>query len=116
MGFKAKHEFQLKNMRLGFKVLAKFILFSNAWLWVLEEPYPKSANVRWISNLVSNSPFFYTLLKFLGCLKIYSIFLNTTQIPWLFEDLVHFLHTTQIPWLYEDLVHFFAHYSNSLVV
>ncbi len=59
-------------MRLGFKVLVGFTLFSNAWLWVLQEPYPKFANVRWISNL--------------------------------FNKLPHFLHTTQIPWLFEDLL------------
>jgi hypothetical protein len=71
MGFKAKHEPQLEKMRLGFRVYATFTLLSNAWLWVLQEPYPNSVNVKWISNLISNSSIFYTLFKFLGCLKIY---------------------------------------------
>jgi hypothetical protein len=71
MGFKAKHESQLEKMRFGFKVPVRFIPLSNAWLWVRSEPYPKSVNVRWISNLISNKPIFYTLLKFPSCLKIY---------------------------------------------
>jgi hypothetical protein len=71
MGFKAKHEPQLEKMRLGFKVRAMFTLLSNAWLWVLQEPYPKSVNVKWISNLIFDSSIFFTLFKFLGCLKIY---------------------------------------------
>jgi hypothetical protein len=69
MGFKAKHEFQLEKMRLGFKVPIGFI--PNAWLWVPQEPYPKFANVRWVSNLTSNFAIFDTLFKFLGRLKIY---------------------------------------------
>jgi hypothetical protein len=46
MGFKAKHESQLEKMRLSFKVLTKFIPFSNVWLWVFQKPYPKSTNVK----------------------------------------------------------------------
>ncbi len=58
MGFKAKHDFQLKKMMLDFKVPVRFTPFSNAWLWVSQEPYPKSVNVRWISNLISNKLIF----------------------------------------------------------
>ncbi len=36
MGFKAKHESQLEKMKLGFRVCARFTLFSNAWLWVFQ--------------------------------------------------------------------------------
>jgi hypothetical protein len=71
MGFKAKHEFQFKKIRLDFRVPARFTPLSNAWLWVSQEPYPKSANVRWISNLISNELIFYTLFKFPSRLKIY---------------------------------------------
>jgi hypothetical protein len=49
-----------KNTRLGFKVPIGFTPLSNAWLWVPQKPYPKSASVRWISNLISNFPIFYT--------------------------------------------------------
>jgi hypothetical protein len=71
MGFKTKHESQFKKMRLGFNIPPRFTPLSNVWLWVPQETYLKSANVRWISNLIFNSPIFYTILKFLGCLKIY---------------------------------------------
>jgi hypothetical protein len=71
MGFEAKHESQLEKMRLGFKVCVGFTPLLNAWLWVLQELYPESANARWISNLISNSHIFYTMFKFLGPLKIY---------------------------------------------
>jgi hypothetical protein len=36
MGFKAKHESQLKKIKLGFRVRVGFILLSNAWLWVFQ--------------------------------------------------------------------------------
>jgi hypothetical protein len=71
MGFEAKHKSQLEKMMLSFKVLARFTPLSNAWLWVFEKPYPKSANVRWISNLISNKPIINTLFKFPSHLKIY---------------------------------------------
>ncbi len=70
MVFEAKYESPLEKMRLGFRVPSGFTSLSNAWLWVLQEPYSKSANVRWISNLISDS----------------LIFLHITQILWLFED------------------------------
>jgi hypothetical protein len=73
MGFEAKHESQLEKMMLNFKVHVRFTSLSNAWLWMFEELYPKSTNVRWISNLISNKPIFYTLFKFPSRLKIYCL-------------------------------------------
>jgi hypothetical protein len=61
-----------KKMRLGFKVPIGFIPLSNACLWVLQKPYPKSASVRWILNLIS----------------IFPNFLHTAQIPQSFQDLL----------------------------
>jgi len=46
MGFKAKHESQLKKMKHDFSVLARFTPLSNAWLWVPQKPYPKFAKVK----------------------------------------------------------------------
>ncbi len=80
MGFKEKHESQLENMRLGFKARVGFIPLSNVWLWVPQEPYPKSDNVKWISNLISNSSIFYTLFKFLGCLNICCSSMNQNNV------------------------------------
>jgi hypothetical protein len=71
MDFEAKHESQLEKMKLGFKVPNGFTPLSNAWLWVPQGPYSKFANVRWVSNLMSNSAIFDTLFKFLSHLKIY---------------------------------------------
>jgi hypothetical protein len=71
MGFKANHESQLEKMKLGFMAPLGFTPFSNAWLWVPQKPYPKSTNVKWISNLISNFAIFDTLLKFPSRLKIY---------------------------------------------
>jgi hypothetical protein len=73
MGFGANHEFQLEKMKLGFKVPPVFTPFSNAWLWVPQEPYRKSTNVRWISNLISNFAIFNTLFKFPSRLNIYCL-------------------------------------------
>jgi len=50
MGFETNHEFQSKKMRLGFRVPIGFTSLSNVWLWVPQEPYPKFANVRCVSN------------------------------------------------------------------
>jgi hypothetical protein len=71
MVFEAKYESPLEKMRLGFRVPSGFTSLSNAWLWVLQEPYPKFVNVKWVSNLTFNSAIFDTLFKFLGRLKIY---------------------------------------------
>jgi hypothetical protein len=71
MVFEAKYGSQLEKMRLGFRVPNGFSPLSNAWLWGPQKPYPKFANVRWVSDLTSNSTIFDTLFKFLGHLKIY---------------------------------------------
>jgi hypothetical protein len=71
MGFEAKHKFQFKKMRFNFRLPTRFTLLSNAWLQVSQEPYPKFANVRWISFDLHQTHL-----------------LHTIQIPWSFEDLL----------------------------
>lgn len=56
---------------------------SNVQLWVHKKPYPKSINVRCISNYISKFPSFVIVQQFLCHLKIYY---NAKQVDIIVDD------------------------------